>query len=291
MIILRQKRFGLIGKLADKLQNKAYKENEDAYNSLIPYGSPKTKEEKRLSRKLIKYAKSRGIDVINMDKGKSYAVDRRGNDPSKYDNVLADNGKVIQNKMKILGQDYKNTNEYKRWLKITKSAMIERKHLQNKGYVNIHGGKTGVGTIGHEVFHIDSDKKFDADNKKFKKVFKISETKPTSRFDALKKSLQIGYNYIPRLREEAKANRGSIKWLKQNGASKPLLKKVKENSRNAFKSYTTDLKYNMLKPIAYYKNSNIMKDTKNKLREPINPVATISQGKAINKAYGKGGKF
>jgi hypothetical protein len=263
---------------------------DDEYNRLS--NVQKTGEEKKLSRKLIKFAKNNGVDVINEVKGQNYAVDSddKGNIEA-IDNHVTKRSNIIQQRAKYI-PNYKKSKLYKSDINDIKTSMRQRRALQNgRGYINVHGGKSRVGTIGHETFHILGKRKFDLDNSKFEKAKEITKTAPTSRFDALKKSIQIGINNIPRLREEAKASRGSIKWLKQNGASKSLLKSERNRLKKAFGTYTSGMKYRMLTPIAHYKNNSILYDTKYKLSRLTNPTFTVSQGRAINTVYGRGGKF
>lgn len=295
MIILRQKSFGRIGKWAYDLVNKTKEEGKDLYKDYYNLSNaPKSKEEKRLSRKLIKYAKDNGVDVMNISKGNNYAVNSKSNNPQDLDSIIAGRSRAIQERSTSpFISNYKKSKLYKSDVDSLKTNMRIRRALgSGKGFINVHGGKSKVGTIGHEAFHILGKRNFDIDNAKYDKAEKISnESLPTSRLDALKKSIQIGVNSIPRLREEAKASRGSIKWLKQNGASKSLLKSEKSRLKKAFGTYVLGTKYRILKPIAHYKDNNILDDTKNKLVQPTNPTFTVSQGNTINTVYGKGGKF
>lgn len=294
MIISRQKTFGLIGKLAYKLCDKLGKKNEDLNNQLESYDNKsKSKESKQLSRKLIKFIKDQDVDVINERRGGAYAVDVRGNELSSFDNDVEKKSRLLQWGVEhSRNPNYKKTDQYRDDLKQLKTAMRQRKAVvSGKGYINVHADKTPLGVIGHEGFHILGKKKFNAGNVKSKKATQISKELPTSRIDALKKSLQIGYNYIPELREEAKASRGSIRWLKKNNASKDLIKSERRNLRNAFGTYVSENLRQTLLPIARYKNKSIVKDIKHELSKSVIPTFTEKQGKTINTVYRRGGKF
>lgn len=235
MIILRQKEYGLIGKLANRSIKGLMKTQEGLDNGMKI--SRKTNNggtsdsNKDLNLKLLKKAQTLGITSGS---------------------VLGDElGSITKNNFtrEFLKDAEGNTGKILR-------KSISRGHT---GYINVNSHDHTPGEIAHEMGHViysRTPKGVKRTNDSFKFLEKRSERQtqdPKSRGEAIKMSLGNLGN-LSTLKTEIAASRIGMKELKKLGATKEQLKEARKELRSGFRGHlTTHLIHSSL-PISKFKD-------------------------------------
>ena len=316
MIILRQREFGLIGKLAARRINTLGNKQQD-YIKKISTPRQKTEEEKQLTKKLLKDAKKSGVSVMNFAPGQESAF--------RPEFLTAEKTEMLKG-----AANSGNLSE--------KESNLVNTLLQGKKIINVHGKNTSVGVMAHELAHTEgntakgnlfyepqfpqvyNDRGYrvtgmekiglgaTANMKQSAKTLKsptTSPTKPTSgakkllesrskivpesdsRFKALGMSFRNWRGYAPRINEESRASNTGLDRLKDYGTSRGLLKSTKQELGDALQTYKLQRRIDTLRPIAAYANKSVVGDVAGK----VNNQLSQNTSNAINTVYRKGGRF
>lgn len=317
---LQQRNFGLIGKLAARRVGQLKTQQQNLINTLSQPKVIKSPEERRLTGKLLKQAKNNGIEVINFTPGSANAF-RPEFLTSDQRNKLT---QAVNSGVYLSQQELKPINAILQGKKIisvhgkkSSAAQIAHELGHNTGdtvkgnlfyeakYPKVYAdnfnnvssnGISGLSSTSKEIVkkqmkplkpNYNSAEIKKAMAKRIGNIGKEPKRESDSRFKALKMSLDNWKGYGPRVREEARATKNGLGFIKDFGASPGLQKESKQELGGALNTYKLQRKISVLEPIARYADKSVIGDVSGN----INRQLSQNTSNAINTVYGRGGRF
>lgn len=278
MIILRQKEFGLIGKVADYFGRRAYESNKRNNAIINNQNSIPINNQKQINNELFRAARKKKIVHADIRPGNEFAIIPKDLDEN-YLNTSRNNLRLARQR----GRKNLTSQE--------KPIILKSKGALNGGFVSV-GIKTNPYIVAHELGHI-----YDSDSKQYDKLMnkfnKASENlynlrnSEQSRYNAIKESINEAKRGLAEVRIEKRANKAGYSLLKDSKSGSNNLSEFSNSRKAPIKTYTSGNLMRVLEPIARYKDKSIIEDTARK----INPRLSQNVSKAINTVYRRGGRF